>query len=371
MAGEVYIGTDDQGRPRYRDRAGRLMPPEFRPESRTPSGKVTSKVSERSRSLIGDAIDSLTGAGIYSKARQANKEMRRGVDAVRGIGGMVGDYGTARNEFIDANRMDYGGPDAYIGSGGAFSDAPRYREGFDTTGDPNAPFRLRVAGDAEKILKGMDPGVLARLQDRLQAAGYMAGGAFAPGNSTDNKTVEAFKGLLAFANTQGMVWHQALQETERVIKETGVGADEAGAGAGPAPFVTEAYLAPDYDAIEDSVYGLMRDQLGRDPDDSELAILASQFSGLHRDAWEKNVEAQRMDYENQVQASEEGTEGLGGATVEGAMDSADLAGKFRQLFRERFSAERSGIERQEQSSEQEDLVEGAVSTLSRMTGGMG
>lgn len=232
---------------------------------------------------------------------------------------------------------------------------------------PSEGWTPYVAGDEFDILQRLPTEGLRRYQDRMVALGLVD--SVTPG-FIDANTIGGFKKLLEFSNQNGMQWAAALRELETLDEQGLLGDMDGSSGSGPAPFVVEPYLPPDYDAIEDNVYNLMRDQLGRDPDESELAILASSFAGMHREAFDKNVEAERMNYEAQVAASE-GAEGQGGGTVEGALDGADLAGKFRQLFRERFSAEIQGNVDQAESGEQEDLVQGAVSTLSRMTGGMG
>lgn len=362
MAGERYIGTDDSGRPRYKDAKGRMLPPSFRPAKRkSPSSRVTDRVSERSRNVITDALSGF-GDDVMGAARRRNNSMNRAGRAVTGVGGIIRDTSLARDEFMEMNRGTYG---EFSQEGRYGGEWQGYRDGLDTIGDPNAPFQVRVAGDAEKILKGMDPAVLARLQDRLVSAGYMPGGAFVPGDPTNPKTLDAFRSLLTQANGKGMIWQEALSDTERVIKETGIGADEL--DDGPAPFVAPTYTAPDYATLAQTVKDQMRDALGRDPDEDEMALLTAELSGWDREAYESDVAGQRAQYDAQVAAGENGTEGLGGDTVQGV----DPVARFRESFESKFQGELRGIERTEEAGETGEMVRGATSTLSRMSGGMG
>lgn len=97
-----------------------------------------------------------------------------------------------------------------------------------------------------------------------------------------------------------------------------------------------------------------------------MALLTAELSGWDREAFQAEVDAQRAEYEAQAAAGE-GAEGQSGGTVQGI----DPLARFKESFESKFSAELAGLERNEEVAESQELTTGAVSTLSRMAGGMG
>lgn len=216
------------------------------------------------------------------------------------------------------------------------------------------------AGEEYSLLDGMSTEILARVQDRMAALGIVED--FIPGRR-DKKTVEAFSEILWMANAEGRSWMQTLTDLERQKAE--MGDDWAwgdGSGSGDRPeFVAPTYLAPDYATLAQRVKDQLRSELGRDPDESEMALLTAELSGWDRDAFEVEAEAARAEWE----AAEDGRD------ESPTVQAVDPIARFKESFESKFKAELSGIERTEEATETGEAVRGAVSTISQMTGGMG
>ena len=226
-----------------------------------------------------------------------------------------------------------------------------------------------TTGDVFDELDGLSTENLARVQARMVGLGLLEN--YVPGKR-DGDTQKAFGYLLQMANSSGQDWAREMSSLEQIQAEDPEGwAERMGMGGGeddgPAPFVAPEYTAPDYATLAQTVKDQMRDALGRDPDEDEMALLTAELSGWDRADYEADVAGQRAQYEAQVAAGEDGTAGLGGGTVQ----SIDPVARFRESFESKFAGELRGIERTEEAAETGEMVRGATSTLSQMSGGMG
>jgi len=215
-------------------------------------------------------------------------------------------------------------------------------------------------GEEYSILDGLSTEQLARTQDRLVALGILDG--YTRGR-IDPNTVKAFSDVLWMANSEGRSWTQTIGDLERTKAE--MGDDWAwgdGSGSGDrAPFVAPTYLAPDYATLAQRVKTELRDQLGRDPDESELALLTAELSGWDREAFDAEEAAARAEWE----AAEDGRDASPTA------QAVDPVARFKESFESKFKAELRGIQRTEEATETSENVRGAVGLLSQMSGGMG
>lgn len=216
------------------------------------------------------------------------------------------------------------------------------------------------AGEEFTLLDGMSTEVLARVQDRMAALGMMEG--HLPGRK-DAKTRDAFADLLWMANGEGQSWMQTLYSLERQKEEMGDDwswGDDSGSG-GRGEYVAPTYLAPDYATLAQRVKEQIRSDLGRDPDESELALLTAELSGWDREAFDVEAAAARAEWE----AGEEGRDASPTA------QAVDPVARFKESFESKFKAELRGIQRTEEAEETSENVRGAVGLLSQMSGGMG
>lgn len=221
-----------------------------------------------------------------------------------------------------------------------------------------------MKGDEYAELDGLSAEALARTQDRLAALGILDG--FLPGKR-DAATVEAFSGVLQLSNAEGLSWAEMLGDLERQKIEMG---DDwvfrNGKGDERAPFVEDAYLAPDYASLAQRVKEQLRDNLGRDPDEAEMALLTAELSGWDRDAFEVEQEGLRAKYDAGAP-----DEALDMYREAGTFQGVSPLDRFKESFEQRFKGEIRGIQRREETEQSQALTQGAVSTLSRMAGGMG
>lgn len=245
---------------------------------------------------------------------------------------------------------------------------PLSKRGTPAPGDAMGPFFDRednqfgyTAGDAFGELDNLSTENLARIQSRLVGLGLLDG--FVPGRK-DPETQKAFAYLLEMANASGRNWASELSDLERLQAEDPEnflgGAGGSGSGRGRAPFTAPAYLAPDYATLAQGVKDQMRQALGRDPDDDEIAQLTAELDGWYRQSYDEEVEAARREYE---MAEEGGTPEAG--------RSVDPASRFKESFESKFAGEIAFREQKDEVEGQQELVQGAVSAVSQMAGGMG
>lgn len=226
-----------------------------------------------------------------------------------------------------------------------------------------------LKGDEFRELDRIGTESLARTQERLAALGILDG--YIEGKK-DPKTVAAFETLLYMSNGEGLSWAEMLGDLERTKAEMGddwaFGDGSGSGGDGPAPFINQAYLAPDYASLAQDVKTKLRSELGREPDESELALFTAEMSGWHREAFAEEESARRAEYDAMVAAGESGADE---GTPDGEFQTVDHLARFKESFEQKFKAERQGLERRAEVEDSQALTSGAVSTLSQMSGGMG
>ena len=215
-------------------------------------------------------------------------------------------------------------------------------------------------GQEYSLLDGMSTEVLARVQDRMAALGMGEG--FLPGRK-DKRTVEAFSELLWMANAEGTSWAVQLRELERQKEEMGDDWiwDADGEGSERAPFVAPAYLAPDYATLAQDVKSQMRQVLGRDPDDSEIAQLTAELDGWYKGAYDEEVAAMRSEYDAGVEADE-----LDQAQAAGEFRTVDPVARFKENFEKKFSSEIDFVEDRDDTGEDQQVTRAGIDTISAL-----
>lgn len=163
-----------------------------------------------------------------------------------------------------------------------------------------------------------------QLQRDLQTAGMLPeyrAGVF------DRSIGSALTEAMGWANAQGTDWRTAL--TEMVLAQKVEDPKNLPAFAAP------TYLPPDYNTLASSVRTMFRQHLRRDPTDSELAGLADELSGWHREAYEAQIDAMRLDHYADQRAS-----GAAGVAVEeqggGTVQDVDPASRLTEEFEKRY-----------------------------------
>lgn len=343
-----YLGTDDRGMPVYAGGGGssRLT---------TAFERMFASLSEQSRGTVARRTGSPLGTAVQEGLRRTatSTGLRREPTVWGGAAGQAGNslpgvYEAGQAVGRDAVYKethpyigDYKGPDAI------------------QPGNMHAlnPFTGYRANDQYNILRKMSTETLVRLQDRLTRLGLADG--MVPGQ-LDDETVAAFENVLAVANREGKAWDLVLFDIERAVEAGTYDPKANGRGSSRAPFTAPAYLAPDYATLAQGVKDQMRQALGRDPDDDEIAQLTAELDGWYRQSYDEEVEAARREYE---MAEEGGTPEAG--------RSVDPASRFKESFESKFAGEIAFREQKDEVEGQQELVQGAVSAVSQMAGGMG
>lgn len=321
--GRFRSGSGDSG-----GRSGR--------EPRSASFRLLDALSSETYDTIGSAL--VSRAQGRAEGGLIGGALNRTRDAI-GSGLSSRMEGRARQQELDAARADL----PYIGTD---------RLGVHDMGGWTNPFDGYRAGDEVQILNRLTTEDLVRVQQQLIRYGFISEARM---GKLDDDTVKGFKSLLSIANREGKQWTMVMNdlrnlEEDGLLEEFGPG----GGGGGAAPvFEAPAYLAPDYATLAQEVKGLFRRDLGRDPDDSELAALTAELDGFARAAYDQQVEAARAEFD--------------GRGAEHSGTQVDPAARFREMFEERFASELDFVEDKDAAVESREIVEGGVGTLSQMT----
>jgi hypothetical protein len=210
-----------------------------------------------------------------------------------------------------------------------------------------------MAGDEFNELSDMNTETLRRWQEKMITLGLLDGKNTILG-VRDMQTITAMSDLLGMSNAEGVGWGVMLQQLEGMAGEDGALFD-----ADDRKFTAPAYLSPDYATLAQEVKKKMRDALGRDPDDAELAVLVGELQGYDRAGYEAEVAASKAEFE----ASQ-----AGAAATPGSFTNVDPLARFNEFFEKKYASEIDFVEeRDERTPLSQEVVQGGVSTLSQMS----
>lgn len=230
--------------------------------------------------------------------------------------------------------------------GGTVSGEPMFQPDGRMTGplalNEGATGHTYYEGDQFSILKGLNTEDLVRLQEQLAAVGLAANPLY--GEVGDESTLNAMSKLLSLANRSGTSWDATLTRlsTNPRLQEE----------AKEPEFEEPTYLAPDYASIAQRVKGMFRDQLGRDPDQGEMAQFTAELQGWDKDNFNAQVAADRADFE-----------GEGGGTVQ----SVDPVARFQERFEQVYKPELNFVRDKGRAVETREQVEASTGLLSAMS----
>lgn len=202
-----------------------------------------------------------------------------------------------------------------------------------------------AAGQGEEILSSLGPVREAKVKQQLLRAGLISE-SDTVGKLRNSSITNAFEQVLGHANESGLDWETALADVEMFGVATGA-SGRAGGGAGGqgrAGFVVEAYSAPDYDTLAQEAKTFARQRIGRDLKDYEVKLWAERLGGFHREGYDANVQAARLNYDATERAIETGEDQGSAGTVQGV----DPAASFKEYFEEKYAPE-INVEEQEAS----------------------
>jgi hypothetical protein len=243
------------------------------------------------------AVGGVVGAGMFGTGEP------QGTGVESGIPGEPTTFGTYTvGQGPNINEADVEGEEnPYIGG---------YSEDYIYKGNLEPDTHIGVTGrapmyraaDLESILGNMTERELIEFQEKAVAAKLINPNAFGwtgPGVTVDKFTIDALQEIIAIANGTGERWEAALETRIEQAREFDLENDLR------APFRPNAYLALDPARAAQEIKGMVRQQLRRDPQDWEIALLTEQLMKDHRASHDANEEARLNEWEHEGYLLEE------------------------------------------------------------------
>lgn len=159
------------------------------------------------------------------------------------------------------------------------------------------------------------------------------GASFVPG-SADPHTLRALEGAMAQANVNGN--NQTYWDAMGIMIQGRKDFEEKFGSKTKTPTwaPSRAYMKPDYATISQNVKGMMSRELGRDPNDWEMELLADVWRTNHRAKYDADMAAEKAAFDNAVRARETGE-----VSVPAAGQEVDYAARVQEAFDDEFSDE--------------------------------
>lgn len=247
----------------------------------------------------------------------------------------------------------------------------------------------------------LPPAERAAIQQAMVQAGVLQG-RFQKG-AWDRATRTAYTELLAFANSSGMRWEQALEqwaaeapgEEQRAqyIRGRYVGGE----------FVRAPFLPEDTDTLTQRIKAQFRQTLGRDPKPGEIGRYVGMLEDVERQAYEAQVAASQATFNAQeqarrrqfaagedeahrqfleAQAQEYGSGPTGDAAAEaaemgrglpiqqpGTFQQHDPVASFLEQWERDYAPEIGAARRSEEAAQGRELFMGSVNVMDALIGG--
>ena len=173
------------------------------------------------------------------------------------------------------------------------------------------------------------------------------------------ESMQAYKEVLGVANYMGITPELAIRQVRNAFDNANRAARRSGGGGGYSkpPFSIPAALrtVPDYDTLKQNVTNMMRQTMGRDPEDWEVVILADDLKSEHEKYNEQMIKAARAAYDN--------NRALTGIEV------PDPTTKTQAYLEERYAPEIGRLEDIEEASASNQLMINAITKGANMIGG--
>ena len=192
--------------------------------------------------------------------------------------------------------------------------------------------------DVQDEISNMPNSEVVRFQERAIEAGLIdpesaTAGYFRFGE-IDGQTFDAMVAAMGQANINGngQDWNDAL---DGMIENRQAYFEKFGDPNQPPTWSPpRAYFAPDYATISQSVKGLFGKELGRDPNEWEMELLADQFRADHRAQYDEDMAGSRAVFEADGRAQESGL-----VETPPDQDDIDPAARMAETFETQFSDE--------------------------------
>ncbi len=157
-----------------------------------------------------------------------------------------------------------------------------------------------LSGEEVLIWAQMTPQRRANTEKAMVEADLLEPDTFVPG-SIGFTQMEQFRDVLAYGSYFGIGWAVALQRmgVEAKFRRDNAPEEPRRPGAVRASFSVPASLRtiPDYPSITQETRNLLRNRLGRDPEDWEMGVLADNMQTHYRDANTEKIKAARAAFD--------------------------------------------------------------------------
>lgn len=209
---------------------------------------------------------------------------------------------------------------------------------------------LYTSDSIGRHLGNMDPVTLAQTQQMMMEAGLLDEARI---GFIDKSTKDAMDNIMTFANENGMRWRQALSFM--------VANPEVNVGEGGGRGKVQVSLMPDYATLQQKIKGMVRRELGREPEPWEMEKLGSDFTDMHRQRIGNEIKTQQQ----LLKSGEETPEGELGV-VEAT--EVDPDARFAELFDEKYKPEIETEQREEDIDTNLSLLMGSLTGMDRAVG---
>lgn len=178
------------------------------------------------------------------------------------------------------------------------------------------------------------------VQAQLIEAGLMDPDDYIPGTWTFD-AARAMEFAMFESNATGgrKTWVQVLRERAQGRAEAGLD-EETKSLLKSRRLVLPAFRSPDYASLSTSVKDLFRNQLGREPADWEVALLADQLNTDYRAAYDADVSALTAEFEAGNRAIID-SDATGAAAIQsaGTVGAVDPVARLRDRFETKYASE--------------------------------
>lgn len=185
-----------------------------------------------------------------------------------------------------------------------------------------------VAGDESVIWRGLPFEDRVRLQDRLVAYGLAPSAIL---GELDDSTRNGIKRLLSMSNRSATNWRATLGRLQDLQDQGLLEREQA------AEFEADPYLAPDYASWAQLVKDEFERQLGREPDQGEMAEFVGELQGWDKQNYRAQVAGERASFEGEGE----------GLTIQGV----DPVARFQQRFAQVYGGELDFVEDKKEATQ--------------------
>lgn len=232
-----------------------------------------------------------------------------------------------------------------------------------TFGQPGSFSRVTnptyLEGDEWAEFQGLAPETTWQIQQKMVDAGLLTG-EFHRG-LWDRESAEAMSVAMAQANAMGVDYTTALDQLASAPQPAG------GQRTARNVYLAPTYEEPTAEQLAHQVRGFVRERLGREPDDADMRTLTAVLDREHRQEFDRQVDAQRSQFNRADATADENTNVTQGSADPGGLDNP-VASAFQEEFEALYANELDRNRLVEQGAENEQGFMASVLATDRAIG---